>query len=168
MKHKAGNIILSVLMMVLTAFYSCGAEEPEIPGEPGQAIEDDREQDVGDNKAERTMVIMTVGGTSYDVRLYEGKPSESFLEMLPLTIEMKELNGNEKYCYLDKTIPTEASLVGGISKGDIMLWGSDCLVVFYKSFTTSYSYTRIGHIENPDGLEAALGRGDVKITFSRK
>ena len=33
-----------------------------------------------------------------------------------------------------------------------MLYGNNCLVIFYKSFDTSYSYTRIGHIENLEDL----------------
>ena len=46
-----------------------------------------------------------------------------------------------------------------------MLFGDDCLVVFYKDFKTTYSYTRIGHIENAADLEQTLGRGSVIITF---
>ena len=40
-----------------------------------------------------------------------------------------------------------------IEAGDIMLFGNNCLVVFYKSFNSSYSYTKIGHIENLEELE---------------
>ena len=39
-----------------------------------------------------------------------------------------------------------------------MLYGNNCLVIYYKSFDTSYSYTKIGHIDNlPDlGSENVL------------
>lgn len=46
-----------------------------------------------------------------------------------------------------------------------MLYGSSCLVLFYDSFSTSYSYTPIGHIDDADGLAEALGKGGVTVSF---
>ena len=46
-----------------------------------------------------------------------------------------------------------------------MLYGNSCVVVFYETFTTSYSYTPIGRIDNADGLKAALGSGSVVVEF---
>ena len=48
-----------------------------------------------------------------------------------------------------------------------MLYGSDCLVVFYKSHKTSYKYTKVGHINNTRGLKKAVGKGKVKMKFTR-
>ena len=44
--------------------------------------------------------------------------------------------------------------------------GSECLVLFYQTFKSGYSYTRIGKILKPQGLEKALGEGEIKITIS--
>ena len=79
---------------------------------------------------------------------------------------MDELHGNEKYAYLDQSLPTASEKVGSIKSGDLMLFGSDCLVLFYEDFSTSYSYTPLGHIDDPAGLSDALGSGSVLITVS--
>ena len=49
-----------------------------------------------------------------------------------------------------------------------MLYGSNTLVLFYKSFSTRYSYTKIGKVDDSAGLEAALGSGDAVVTFEAK
>jgi hypothetical protein len=78
---------------------------------------------------------------------------------------MNELNGNEKYHYLSSSLPTAAYQPGTIHAGDLMLYGNNCVVLFYETFNTSYSYTRLGAIDNPSGLAAALGSGDVSVRF---
>lgn len=55
---------------------------------------------------------------------------------------------------------------GSIRAGDVMLYGNDTLVVFYETFESSYSYTRIGRIAESDGLARALGRGNARVAFA--
>ena len=78
---------------------------------------------------------------------------------------MQELNGNEKFAQLPNDLPTHPSKPGMIQTGDLMLYGSTTLVLFYQTFPTSYSYTKLGRIDNPAGLVAALGAGNVTVTF---
>ena len=94
-------------------------------------------------------------------------PMEAALkEKMPLTLSMSELNGNEKYNYLPFSLPTNSSNPGQIHAGDLMLYGSDCLVLFYESFATSYRYTPIGRVNDPSGLADAVGGGGVQVTFA--
>ena len=99
----------------------------------------------------------------YIVDLENNETVSELINMLPLDLEMNELNGNEKYVYLDNNLPTNSVSVKHINKGDVMLFGSNCLVIFYESFDTPYSYTKIGHIDNlPD-----LGSGDISVYITK-
>lgn len=106
-----------------------------------------------------------INGTEYTAHFSDTAAAEEFKTMLPLTLEMSELNGNEKYIYLDTGFTTSSEKVGYINKGDILLYGSSCVVLFYDSFSTPYSYTRLGYIDDPSGLENAVGSGSVTVTF---
>lgn len=64
-------------------------------------------------------------------------------------------------------LPTKASRPGTVRNGDLMLYGSQTLVVFYLTFDSSYTYTSLGRVDDPTGLAEALGRDDVQIKFSK-
>lgn len=106
-----------------------------------------------------------VGGQIFTAALLDSPTTRALLERLPMTVSMSELNGNEKYYYMPDSLSTDSQRPGNIRAGDLMLYGSDCLVLFYESFSSGYSYTRLGNINNPSGLAAALGSGSVTVTF---
>lgn len=149
--------------------------EPEIPSHTSTEMSEtsstdtvnDREPEQTTNKEENTLSIeITVNGRTFSATLYDNETAKAFKERLPIVLDMSELNGNEKYYYLPDDLPRNSSKPSRINTGDIMLYGSDCLVIFYESFSTSYSYTPIGKIDDPDGLAAALGSGSVQVTFN--
>lgn len=102
-------------------------------------------------KTGKTMYV-NIDGTDYAVNLEDNGTAEKLVARLPLECELKELNGNEKYVYLDFSLPTEPVKPKHINAGDVMLYGDSCLVIFYKSFDTQYSYTKIGHIDSLPNL----------------
>ncbi len=110
-------------------------------------------------------IKITVNSQAFTITLLDNNSAKAFKELLPMTIQMIELNGNEKYYDLPNSLPTNSSNLRSIKNGDLMLYGSNTLVLFYKSFSTPYSYTRIGSIDDPVGLEEALGTGNVSVTF---
>ena len=114
---------------------------------------------------EKTEMKISVPGAVFGASFSDTDAARAFESLLPLQLDMKELNGNEKYAYLDHALPAKAEKPGRIEAGDIMLYGDDCIVVFYESFDTPYSYTRIGKISDTEGLKAALGAGGVSVTF---
>lgn len=106
---------------------------------------------------------ITINNKTYIANLEENETTKQFVNMLPQQFDMTELNGNEKYAYLNTTLTTNSYTPNHIEAGDIMLYGNNCLVVFYKSFNTSYSYTKIGHIENFEDL----GNENITIKFEK-
>ena len=118
-------------------------------------------------RAENTMIDLkiTVAGQVFTAKLYDNESTQALLHQLPLTVRMDELNGNEKYYFMPIALPTSSERPGEIHTGDFMLYGSDCLVLFYKNFSSSYSYTRLGYIEDVEGFAQAVGNGSVSVSF---
>jgi hypothetical protein len=116
------------------------------------------------NPASNQMRIK-IGSNTFTATLYDNATATAFKGMLPMTIKMSELNGNEKYFDLPANLPTNASNPEKIQSGDLMIYGSNTLVLFYKTFSTSYSYTGLGRINDATGLAAAVGSGSVTVSF---
>ena len=108
-------------------------------------------------------VKVYINNNEYLLNLEDNVTVNDFINLLPLDITMNELNGNEKYFYLNEKLKSNPINPKHINKGDVMLYGNNCLVIFYKSFDTSYSYTKIGHIDNLSDL----GNGNVKVKIEK-
>jgi hypothetical protein len=110
-------------------------------------------------------IKLRVNENTFDVSLFSNETTRRLRSLLPLTIKMKDLHSNEKFFDLPEALPTDAINPKKIKVGDFMLYGSNTLVIFYKSFQTTYSYTKLGQVNDASKLEAALGSGDVTLTL---
>lgn len=158
MKMKSKIISVAVVLALLLSITACGnktdIKTDDISSNTSGETLNTKEQ------ASETMNV-NINGTNYVINLEDNATVRELCGKLPIECEMQELNGNEKYVYMDFSLPTSPSNPKHINAGDVMLFGDSCVVIFYKSFNTSYSYTKIGHIDNlPD-----LGNGDVKVKF---
>lgn len=88
---------------------------------------------VTNNAAEDKMRI-TIGSKNFKATLEDNPTVAKLKSLLPLTLKMTELNGNEKYHHLSTRLPTDAISPGSIENGDLMLYGDNSLVLFYKTF----------------------------------
>ena len=141
------------------------SRQPEVtpdapPQESNASIREDKM-----TQRQHTMVL-AIADTNFTVSLADTEAARELAKRLPLHLDMTELNGNEKYANLDKPLPAKAEKVHTIEAGDLMLWGSDCLVLFYKTFGTPYSYTRLGHINDAQGLAKVVGKGNVTVSLN--
>lgn len=165
-RMKIRTVITSLLSIsLLLPLPSCTPAGPDTKEPPKHEIEEPDTEDGQDDDKNEISMKMIVGEYTFDVEYVDNNTAEAFKKMLPVTLKMEELNGNEKYCYIDSSLPTALSIPGTINAGDIMLFGSNCIVVFYETFKTSYSYTRIGKVKDTASLKKALGSGDVTIKF---
>ena len=165
MKKISKILLIVVIICLLLTFAACPNDDSPSNGEtPGGEQNSDGNQDNDDDGV--TSMKITIGNKSFSATLYDTDAAKAFAKLLPLTLNMTELNGNEKYCDLSTTLPQKSERVGYINTGDIMLWGNDCIVLFYDSFSTPYSYTKIGKIDDVTGLQQAVGSGSVTVTFS--
>ena len=123
----------------------------------------------GNSQAQEVKTLNTikisVGDKTFTATLEDNPSARAFAETFPLEVVMNELNGNEKYFYLDRDLPNAPTNVRQIHAGDLMLFGSNCVVIFYKDFSTSYNYTRLGKLEDAAALEKVLGAGNVRVKF---
>jgi hypothetical protein len=140
---------------------ACGPNTPSASDGKGNAIAEN-------TKSMSDTLVIKIGSRELTGTLLDNPTATAFKAMLPLTMNMTELNGNEKYFDLSKNLPTNASNPGKINTGDLLLYGSKTLVLFYETFSTSYSYTRIGKVDNTIGLAEALGSGNAVVTIELK
>lgn len=110
-------------------------------------------------------LAIEAGGQTFTATLEDNETTRALLETLPRTVTMSEMNGNEKYYFMPESLPTDAEPPGVIHTGDLMLYGADCIVLFYDTFDSNYSYTRLGALDNAAGLAAAVGHGSIEVTF---
>ena len=123
-------------------------------------------EDASPTATAETAVTLTVDGQTFSATLLDNESVRQLVEQFPLTLDMSELNGNEKYFYMDNELPTDSYQPEQIHAGDLMLYGNNCVVLFYESFSSGYSYTRLGSVDDPAGLAESLGTGSVEVAFA--
>jgi predicted MFS family arabinose efflux permease len=151
------------LLLGLLVLGGCEAQAAAPSVSPGAVIADAAPPT---RRPGESRMWMTVGERRFAITLADNPAARAFAAQLPLTLDMSELNGNEKHAELREALPANASRPGTIRNGDLMLYGANTLVLFYDTFDSSYPYTRLGRVDDPAGLPQALGRRGVRVVFS--
>ena len=107
-----------------------------------------------------------LNGKEFEFEFKDTEVANQIKSKLPFTVKMTNLNGNEVYYqFSGESFTTNHKSVGTINMGDIYLYQSNYLVLFYKTFTTSYSYTEIGKLKDATGLDTIIGSSDIEVEW---
>ena len=159
---SAERLIMVIAAVTLLALCSCDAGE-RVPKPMPATQAHGRAQPR--KKAMSLKLNVKIGLKTFAATLEDNPAAAKFRKMLPLTLDMPDLNANEKHVRLPEPLPTDEIRPGTIRAGDLLLWGDDTLVLFYETFRSSYSYTRLGKLDDPTGLAEAGGSGSVTVVF---
>ncbi len=158
------KIVYSLLIVIcLFMVVGCNSKKDETNNQNNSTNQQESNNKSNNSNEVIKSVKVIINNKEYTLNLEDNETAKKFASLLPQELNMSELNGNEKYIYLDTKLPTNSSNPKRINAGDVMLYGDNCLVIFYKSFDTSYSYTKIGHIENLPNL----GNDSIIVKFAK-
>ena len=106
------NNIISKVRLPLTAILllfsltTCSKEEA-----PTDFVTTDTPDEGNDNMTVmKEKMRITIADTTFIATLEDNATTRALVEMLPLTLQMNELNGNEKYHYLPTSLPPVLAL----------------------------------------------------------
>lgn len=150
--------------MLAVALFACGYEQCISADTP-------RRMDGSADAPGRENLIpvrIMVGSVEFIAQFSDTAPARVLLEQMPFTVEMRDHAGQEKVVQLPYAFPAATAVRPSIIEdGELYLWSSDRLVLFYTTFRNSYGgYVRLGRIEDTTGLLEALGHGVATVTFS--
>ena len=138
------------------------APEPPVPAS-GNTVADNTGSE--EEAAEMKMTVQ-IGERAFSATLEDNAAVDALAGMMengPVTIRMSDYAGFEKVGALGSSLPT-SNRQTTTQAGDIVLYQGNQIVLFYGS--NSWSYTRLGKIDDLTGWAEALGSGDVSVTFS--
>lgn len=160
MKRKK---ILSGLLMVvaLIGITACfNKNDPSSIGDSSVSTEGDTQMGVS--------VTLTIKNEEFALNLEENEATRALVEKLrerPLAISFDDYGGFEKVGSLGFSLPRNDSSMTTYP-GDVVLYNGNNIVIFYGS--NSWSYTKLGHIDDVDRLTNALSGDNVNISFTAK
>ena len=191
MKHKKGYIMkrfLTVLfMMTACVFLLVGCGDSNKTSSPNYSGSSNKTSSETSNSSdatasdtisssestaqtnantEVTKMNIQIGNAHFTATLEDNAAVRELIEMMrnkPITIKMNDYSGFEKVGSLGRSLPTDNHQTT-TSAGDIVLYNGNQIVMFYGS--NSWSYTRIGRIDDLSGWEKALGSGSITAVFS--
>ena len=118
--------------------------------------------------ARSNVINLKVNNHVLKVKLEDNSAAKALMNKLKkgdVTIHAGDYGGFEKVGDLGFSLPRSDKYIT-TSAGDIVLYDGDEISLFYNS--NSWSYTKLGKVQNIKDLKKILGTGDVKLVLSLK
>ena len=118
--------------------------------------------------ARSNIIKLKVNNHVLNVKLEDNSAAKALMNKLKwgdVTIHAEDYGGFEKVGDLGFSLPRSDKYIT-TSAGDIVLYDGDEISLFYNS--NSWSYTKLGKVQNIKDLKKILGIGDVKLVLSLK
>ena len=141
-------------------------DEPIATAESQGQIPTQSDETTSEKEQTAMKMNVQVGTYTFTAALEDNDAVRELKEMMqagPVIINMSDYSGFEKVGPLGRSLTTSNSQTT-TAAGDIVLYNGNNIVMFYGS--NSWSYTRIGKIDDLTDWAAALGSGDITVTFT--
>ena len=156
--------IIFMTLVLIIGFTACGSANQPLEGESAST---DSNQTAGTEDMTVMKMRVTIGDKSFTATLEDNAATRELVKMMeeaPVSINMDDYSGFEKVGSLGRSLTTDNRQIT-TKPGDIVLYNGNQIVIFYGS--NSWSYTRIGKIDDLSGWEDALGNGSISCKFSK-
>lgn len=151
-------IITILLLLVLTG---CSSNEEAAGESAGGSTDHQISQEEPTQEGETENMKLIIGEIEVPVTWEDNESVSAIKDLLPLTIQMSMYGGNEQVGSIGQRIVSNDKQTRTKS-GDIVLYTSDQIVIFYGS--NSWAYTRLGHVDlSKNEMKDLLGNGNVSI-----
>ena len=186
-------LIIPLMLVVLVMLAGCAAGQASAPGaqqsssnaelaeDPAQQtpsaaetpedlapVEEEPSQGEEETGMAQNLFYITAGDTTFTAVFADNSSAQALKELLEqgdLTLSMSDYGGFEKVGSLGSQLPQNNEQIT-TGPGDVILYQGSSITIYYD--TNSWNFTRLGKIEDvtKEELLAALGEGDVEVTFS--
>jgi hypothetical protein len=163
---KAVAVILFLIMIFTLNACTETSDKTETTSAVNNETAQTTEEAQSEEQTNEMKVNININGKTFTATLEDNVAAKELYEIIRaegLTVEMSDYSGFEKVGSLGRTLTADDKQTRTKS-GDIVLYNGSQLVMFYG--TNSWSYTRLGKIDNLSGWEEALGSGDITAEFS--
>lgn len=118
-----------------------------------------------DQPTDSLKLKITVGEKILYADIYDSETARDFIKLLPLELDMQDLNRREKYRPLTVRLPNNGTIKNTYEVGDISYWLGGGLTVFYQQdhATVKAGLIKIGKLK--EGMEVFETSESLKVKF---